>query len=594
MAYNDGPLSLQKVSLSDFYSIPSNSLILLSGPSGSGKSTFCLETVRQYIKNHEGPVVYFATESRPDDIVESLLTRGITLEELGRIRIIDAYTATLSELPESKYKVSVDGADCTDLPGMGAKISGLAGPEGEEGGLLVFDSLSAPYIFNGESAIKFLRMSLTRFALKGNRVLVCMSEGLGKTEDLVAMQSISNGVLKIEPQAQKRVLNVAKFPNMKPTTLDYVLRGNVEPVGYNLQNQFTEQWFGNLRQVAQKETVRKTIPDNVNLIWQQLALWGGMLWDKRFPPMMYNYGRDIYYRSAQSIISMVLQQNPKAKENKDLVDWVKMILPVVVQTVSTLGGGEIYFDEHKTNNDEIHVGWNESDICFSFPNVNGAICYLYAGAWAGSVKALTDYLGQNRSWEAIEYMCLGLGDSTCRARVVQQGTDGFAAYIESADKVKIDRVNDRITEQLAGYLLTGQPPIQRRKMGTGIHVLQLQKGITLPALSSDIFRRALSMAGVNSGMKLAEYLIERGISPNESINQLGRFLSYANVGQVQFGDRLRIVENAETVGLKSNLPICSFTTGFLNGFATVTRGSKVHEDVCQTTGGNSCEWVFPR
>ncbi len=578
----------------DFYDIPRNSLVLLSGPPGSGKSTFCTETVRYYLNNRSGLVVYLATESRPDDIVESLLKGGVIGNQLGRIRIIDAYSGTLADLPESKHGVVVDGADCTDLTGMGGKISKLAGSVSSGDSLLVFDSLSAPYIFNGESTIKFLRMSLTRFALQGNRVLVCIAEGLCKSEDLVAMQSISNGVIRIEPQDQKRVLNVAKFPNMKPTVLDYVLRGSVEPVAYNLQNSFTPQWFSNFQDMLKDKRARHSVPDRVNLIWQQLALWGGMLWDKRFPTLMYNYGKDLYYNATQGMLPAVVQRNPQIKGKKDLVGLVNALLPDLKSTIAKLGGGEIYLDEQKTNNDEIHLGWNESDICFTFPNVNGAICYLYSGALAGTIQASTDYLEQKKTWDGIEYMCLGLGDSTCRARMVPAGSDDFTNYLESADNVKIERVNERITEQMASYLLTGQPPIQRRRLGEGIHVLQLQKAITLPALSSDIFRRALSMAGVNSGMKLAEYLDQRGISANESINQLGKFLTYANVGQVQFGESLRIVENAETVGLKSNLPICSFTTGFLNGFATVTKGTKVHENVCQTAGGDYCEWVFPR
>jgi predicted hydrocarbon binding protein/KaiC/GvpD/RAD55 family RecA-like ATPase len=581
------------MNVSDFYDIPRNSFVLLSGPSGSGKSTFCKETVQYYLKNRTGLVMYFTTESRPDEIIESLLAGGIKASQLERIRIVDAYSETLANLPETKYKVAVDGADCTDLTGLGAKISKFADLVNITDSLLVFDSLSAPYIFNGEKIIKFLRMNFTRFALKGNRVLACISEGIGKSEDLAAMWSISNGVIRIEPQIQKRILKVTKFPNMKPTELDYVLKGSVEPVTYNLQNPFMAQWFSNFKNMQTGNRARQLVPDRVNLIWQQLALWGGMLWDKRFPTMMYNYGRDLYYQATKEMIPAVVQQNPQIKGKKDLIDLVNALMPTLKGTIARLGGGEIYMDEQKTNNDEIHLGWNESDICFSFPNVNGAICYLYSGAIAGTIQASTDYLEQKRSWEAVEYMCLGLGDSTCRARAVQAGSDSFTTYIESADDVKIDRVNDRITEQMASYLLTGQPPVQRRRSGEGIHVLQLQKAITLPALSSDTYWRALSMAGVNSGMKLAEYLNDRGISASESINQLGKFLAYANVGQVKFGESLRIVENAETVGLRSNMPICSFTTGFLNGFATVTKGTKVHENVCQTAGGDYCEWVFP-
>jgi predicted hydrocarbon binding protein len=127
-----------------------------------------------------------------------------------------------------------------------------------------------------------------------------------------------------------------------------------------------------------------------------------------------------------------------------------------------------------------------------------------------------------------------------------------------------------------------------------MHVMHFQEAITLPSLSSESFRRALSKAGVNSGLKLASYLQERGLSSDEALRQLGNFLSYTNVGQVSAGESIRIVENVETAGLRSALPICSFTAGFLSGFASTIKGAKVVENACQSSDSGYCEYVFTR
>jgi hypothetical protein len=74
-----------------------------------------------------------------------------------------------------------------------------------------------------------MRESLSRYAASGNAVLACIDEGCGKLEDLVAMMSISNGVIKVETEEGKQFLNVVKHPKLKPIRIEALLEP--EPIG---------------------------------------------------------------------------------------------------------------------------------------------------------------------------------------------------------------------------------------------------------------------------------------------------------------------------------------------------------------------------
>jgi len=49
-----------------------------------------------------------------------------------------------------------------------------------ENALLVFDSLTSPYLMNGSEVLRFIRTTLLRLAVEGNAVLTCIDEGVGK------------------------------------------------------------------------------------------------------------------------------------------------------------------------------------------------------------------------------------------------------------------------------------------------------------------------------------------------------------------------------------------------------------------------------
>ena len=46
--------------------------------------------------------------------------------------------------------------------------------------------------------VKFMRLFLTKFAAEGNSVLALMDEGCGKEEDLGAMMSVADGIIRME------------------------------------------------------------------------------------------------------------------------------------------------------------------------------------------------------------------------------------------------------------------------------------------------------------------------------------------------------------------------------------------------------------
>ena len=205
------------VSLSQLQDIPPRNMIFLIGLPGSGKTTFCQQAVLQNLAL-DRPIIYVTTECGPSDAEKDLRERGFREVEPGLLSFVDAYSKTvglsIADRPDTV------GADCDDLSSIDIAISKLQEPIGRKGVLLVFDSLTSPYMFNGSEILRFMRQTLSRFAARGNSVLACIDEGCGKPEDLVTMMSMANGIVKMEVEDGSRVLNVVKHPNVEPTRIE--------------------------------------------------------------------------------------------------------------------------------------------------------------------------------------------------------------------------------------------------------------------------------------------------------------------------------------------------------------------------------------
>ncbi len=190
-------------------------MILLVGQPGSGKSTFCYQTVKNNLEAGR-PVIFVTTERPPSEIIHSLKERGLETQST-LLNFVDAFHETIGlSTPSTSDTIN---ASCGDLTSLEVAISKLHNKIDKSNVLLVFDSLTSPYLLNGQEIIRFLRFSMTKFVVEGNSILACIDEGCGSKEDLGAMMSIVNGIVKIEVSNGSRVLNVVKHPVLKPATI---------------------------------------------------------------------------------------------------------------------------------------------------------------------------------------------------------------------------------------------------------------------------------------------------------------------------------------------------------------------------------------
>lgn len=208
------------MSLDQLQEIPKNSLILLSGPPGAGKSNFCHQAVLNALAK-DRPTIFVTTEKSPSGITCLLKERGMEKLVHTTLNFIDAFAQTVGlETPERPDTIC---ANSEDLNSMSMAISKLQQKIGKKDILLVFDSLTSPYLFNKEELLRFMRLCLMKFAAEGNSVIALIDEGCGKSEDLVAMMSIANGVIKITTNGNIQLLHVVKHPKIRPTRIEIPL-----------------------------------------------------------------------------------------------------------------------------------------------------------------------------------------------------------------------------------------------------------------------------------------------------------------------------------------------------------------------------------
>ena len=203
------------MSLAKIQEAQDKGVILLVGAPGAGKSTFCHQTVLRSIAT-DRPVILVTTEQSPSEVTKLLREKG--LGEREELNLVDAFTQTVGL--ECITHEGIICANCSDLNSMSIAITKLRERTGQKDTLLVFDSLTSPYLFNGIEVVKFMRLFLSKFVSEGNSVLATIDEGCGKEEDIGAMMSVSDGVVKMEMREDKQLLNVVKHPGLKPKKIE--------------------------------------------------------------------------------------------------------------------------------------------------------------------------------------------------------------------------------------------------------------------------------------------------------------------------------------------------------------------------------------
>jgi predicted hydrocarbon binding protein len=452
-----------------------------------------------------------------------------------------------------------------------------------------------------------MRMTLLRLAAQGNAVLACIDEGCGKLEDLVAMMSISNGVIKMETGEGKHLLNVVKHPKLKPVRIEVPIE--LEPIRLEERVFNPEMLIAYFR--GDQAVMRVTVGDFVNLFWPNFAYWSGMLWDpKRFPMMVYEMNKEdgpsmiklmreneavkrAMFPWPKSFLLRFMPKNlSKPKDMKKLMKGIERSIWGPKQEHS--GITEYLEDVSKT--DEHYGRIYESSECWGFEGIGTKMGFYLPSGAVGTIQAFETLQGLERDWNAVETKCIGLGDPYCEIKIVPGEIDELQDSLEK-DVSVIERIHQRLMQHLMEFLLNGKHLLERPTLGSMVNVHRVCHAMVFPALAGERYRMVLGMGGARSGKQVGERLLEAGLREEDAVKRVLNFLNQCKVGKVTMGETIRIVENCEnsqaklfTTKIKD--PSCYFTTGFLNGFFSAIKNRHVKETKCIVMGDQYCEWEF--
>jgi KaiC/GvpD/RAD55 family RecA-like ATPase/predicted hydrocarbon binding protein len=582
--------------LAEIQDVPRESLILLSGSPGAGKSTFCHQSVLNSLAMDK-PIILVTTEHSPSEVIGLLRERGLGELTPGALSFIDAFGETVGA--KAQERPDTVTANCEDLNSISMAIAKLQERIGRNDALLAFDSLTSPYLFNKEEVFRFMRLCLAKFASKGNSVLALVDEGCGKEEDLGAMMSVADGIIRMETRESSRTLNVVKHPKVRPTRIEVPVES--EWVGLKARIIDPDVLRDFVRAMAAGETViRREVGDFVNLFWPNLAHWSGMLWEpKRFPMMTYEFNREdgamikdiipFFPWSWRLLLKLFMPKSfSRVKDMKKLWEISEGRRPNEYTGIM-----EYLADISKT--DEHYFRLYESSDCWGFENVGTTMAsYIPPTVFAGMVKGFESWQGLERDWNAIETKCIGLGDPYCEFKLVPGEIGELRGSLEK-DVSVIDKIHERLMERLMGFLLDEKPLVERPRLGSDVAIHVVFHVMAFPALAGERYRMALRMGGAKSGKEVGERLLEAGLKEDEAIKRVVDFMNHCKVGRVTMDKTIRIKENCEgsqtkTWTTKIKEPCCFFTTGFLNGLFSAVKNQHVREIKCVGLEDPYCEW----
>jgi predicted hydrocarbon binding protein/KaiC/GvpD/RAD55 family RecA-like ATPase len=577
-------------SIAEIQEVPKESLVLLSGPPGAGKSTFCHQVVLNNIAEGN-PIIFVTTEQSPSNIMGRLKERGMGESAPRGLYFIDAFGQTVgltvTERPD------IVSANCLDLNSISMATTRLQERIARRGILLAFDSLTSPYLFSGVEVTRFMRLFLSKFAAEGNSVIALVDEGCGKEEDLGAMMSVADGIIRMEIKEKTRIINVVKHPWIAPTKIETPMIWSPAIVLKSFEPRVMRRIWGAQFTKQAGEAIRPEIGDFVNMFWINLALWSGMLWDpKRVPTMAYEFQKELHIRSLETLtqapwrtrLMMKLFMPKSFSQVKDM----KKFASYLIKSAEGMGMGVWEYSKELSSKDEHYFSAYESPICWPFNDVGARLGFHGLGSIAGMLKGLEK---NERDWNVVETKCLGKGAPYCEFKVVPGEKAELKDFLESIDSSVVEKIREHLIRQLIGFMVQGTPLPERPRLGSRVAFNQMFMVTSLPALVSERYRLAVRMGGVMAGKEIGEMLVKTGMVQDEVIKRVIDFMEYCKVGKVHLGETVRITENCESYGLETGELTCFFTTGFLNGLFSAVKGQHVREVKCIAAGGDPyCEW----
>ena len=580
------------VSIAQLQEVPPRNLILLVGSPGSGKTAFCQQTILQNLAM-DRPIIYVTTECGSSEAGQTLRERGLGKIEPGLLNFVDAYSETvgvsLSDRPDTVP------ADCANLSSIGIAISKLEERIGKKGILLIFDSLVSPYLLAGPEIIRFIRLTLSKFVAEGNAILACMDEGCGRQEDVGAMMSLANGVIEMDLEEERKVLNVVKHPNVKPTKIEISIDKTWEQRAWDVKTWDREMYKRSFEAEQKGSLDREFGALAVNIFWPSIMRWNSLLWDShRFTTMMYDFLIQ-FGASFREIVSMLpwhmkLLYKISMPKSFSQVKDMKKLMRFFQQMMQRRGICIMEYVDEISKTDEHYIRVYESYECSGFENVGTTISFIFAPLLAGVCHGLEK---EEREWNAIETKCIGLGDTYCEFKLVP----GEIAELKNSlqkDSSALERIHDRLMQRLTDFFLHEKPLVERAKLGCN---LAYSPETSFPFMA-ERFRMAFRMGGARAGKKIGECLMDSGLTGDTAVKRMVSLLKYAKVGEIKVDETIKIRDNVESnwiplfYTMKWEEPCCFFTTGFLNGFFSIVRNQHVKETKCVAMGDPYCEWEF--
>ena len=588
------------MSLARIQEASSKGIVLLIGTPGAGKSTFCQQVVLRNV-SMDRPVILVTTEQGPSEIIELLRKRG--LGEKGELNLVDAFTQTVGL--ECVSRESTVCANCSDLNSLSIAITKLREKTGQKDTLLILDSLTSPYLFNGIEIIKFMRLFLSKFVSQGNSVIATIDEGCGKEEDIGAMMSVSDGIMRIEKSKSSIAIEVIKHPEVEPESIEFPLEPKHDEfkLERDLNKEFMAQWFNSLREGG--KSLREETGDYVNLFWPNLAHWSSMLWDpKGFPKMIYKLNR---YDSLQvkeeisvfpwkmrfqfGILFAAQKLGLYMPKSFSKVKDMKVVKKPILKNVDFERSGIIEYRDDISKTDEHYFRVYENSDCCGLENIGCTVASHLPPLLAGFFMGLEL---DGREWNSVETKCVGLGDPYCEFKFVPGEIEGLEDSLEK-DISAIEKIHNRLIAQLLGFLVEKKPLVNRPKLGSDVHLHVVMHGMGFPHMAGERYRMAQRMGGAITGREIGKRLIGAGLVGDEAIKRVFDFMNYCKMGKITSTDKtIKVKENCECIRteLYSRIkePCCYFTTGFLNGLFSAVKKKRVVETKCIVAGDPYCEW----
>jgi len=593
--------------IQEIRNIPKKKVILVTGSPGAGKSTFCQQVALQNLAA-DSKVIYTTTESTSDDLLMQFHEKGWTETVADNCRIVDAFTQTVGLSCNSRSDVVC--AHCADLNSISMGVTKLQTLLQEDNVLLVFDSLTSPYLFNGLNVVRFIQQFLVKFAQEGNRVLVTMDEGCGKKEDLGAIKSICDGIIHITMESKEQVLQVIKHPQIAPTMFTQPLPQEFHAeslLDEFMDSEFIKMFMRSL--FAGKTTFRPRLGDYVNAFWPKLVYWSGLLWDpEEFPMMIYNHNREDQSEMGSDEFISIIPQPYKTRFR--LINLFKKfgLFPREFDTPEAVKKlwrfelpysgaakleryAKIEYLPEKSKQDEYFYRLYENSDCWDLENIGSPIASYLPPAMAGNFMGMED---SNRVWNAVETKCVGLGDPYCEVKITPGESDQVSVSMKK-DADIVSQIHARLLEKYVTHILDGATLTDRPNFGPQIHLQIPFHNFGFAHLSGDRSRMAIRMGGAKTGKELAEKLLSQGLQPDKVIVRVLHSLEDLKAGIVSTsGNRITIEENIEPMRTWYMTHLkelsCHFTTGFLTGLYKATHDLRIKETKCLAAGDLVCEW----